>query len=166
MKKELKDIKTPLLEKPYQVPHFKTIDANGNHFTHDNLIGSWHILYFYPKDMTSGCTIEANDFQMASQKFAALNCKIIGVSKDSCASHLKFMQKENLSFVLLSDKESHLCESFDVWKEKSMYGKKYMGIERTTFIINPQGLIVARFSNVKVPGHVDEVLTLLTSIGV
>jgi peroxiredoxin Q/BCP len=128
------------------------------------MLGSWHVLYFYPKDMTSGCTTEAREFEIAKKRFALLKCKIVGVSKDTCALHLKFMQKEDLSFILLSDKESQLCEQFEVWKEKSMYGKKYMGIERTTFLIDPSGIVVARFSKVKVAGHVDDVLNTLKGI--
>lgn len=164
MKKTLKEEPSPILEKPYKIPKFKTVDANGDKVTNEDLLGQWHVLYFYPKDMTSGCTTEAREFEVARKRFAALGCKIIGVSKDTCALHLKFAQKENLSFVLLSDKESDLCEKFEVWKEKSMYGKKYMGIERTTFIINPEGFVVARFSKVKVTGHVDEVLKTLTQL--
>ncbi len=164
MKKTAKEIISPILEKPYKIPAFNTIDANGDKLTYKELLGHWNILYFYPKDMTSGCTTEAKEFEVAQKRFAALNCKILGVSKDTCALHLKFAQKENLSFCLISDKESNLCETFEVWKEKSMYGKKYMGIERTTFIINPEGMVVARFSKVKVTGHVDEVLGTLKKI--
>ena len=164
MKKIKKEIISSLLDKPYPLPKFTSVDNNGDKITHVNLLGSYTILYFYPKDMTSGCTTEAREFEIAQKRFAALNCKVIGVSKDSCALHLKFMQKENLSFTLISDKESQLCELFDVWKEKTLYGKKYMGIERTTFIINPEGKIIARFSKVKVTGHVDEVLKTLHEI--
>jgi peroxiredoxin Q/BCP len=162
MTKKTKETLNPFLEKPTKIHAFQTVDANGDKFTHKNLMGHWSILYFYPKDMTSGCTTEAREFEVAQKRFAALNCKVVGVSKDTCALHLKFAQKENLSFALLSDKESDLCEKFEVWKEKSLYGRKYMGIERTTFIINPEGLIVARFSKVKVVGHVDEVLKSLS----
>lgn len=164
MKKKTKEANSPLLEKPIKIPNFRTVDANGDPFTQDDLMGQWHVLYFYPKDMTSGCTTEAREFEIAKKRFAALNCKVVGVSKDSCALHLKFAQKENLSFVLLSDKESNLCEAFNVWKEKSLYGKKYMGIERTTFIINPEGFLVAKFPKVKVTGHVDNVLGILNQI--
>lgn len=164
MQKTVKKVISPLVETPYKIPNFNTVDSNGDKFSHANLLGHWHVLYFYPKDMTSGCTTEAREFEVARKRFAALDCKIVGVSKDSCALHLKFIQKENLSFVLLSDKESHLCEEFEVWKEKSLYGRKYMGIERTTFLINPEGFVIARFSKVKVTGHVDEVLSTLVQL--
>lgn len=164
MKKNPAEDPSPLLNVPYKVPHFTTVDSNGDKFTDTQLLGSWHVLYFYPKDMTSGCTTEAREFEVAQKRFSALNCKIIGVSKDSCALHLKFALKENLSFTLLSDKESQLCESFETWKEKTLYGKKYMGIERTTFIINLEGMVVARFSKVKVTNHVDEVLNTLNKL--
>jgi peroxiredoxin Q/BCP len=158
-----KDVITTI-EKPYKVPSFIALDANGDKVTHDSFIDHWNILYFYPKDMTSGCTTQAIAFEAAQKKFAALNCKIIGASKDSCTSHLKFAHKENLSFTLLSDKENNLCELFGVWKEKSMYGKKYMGIERTTFVINPEGMVVAQWQKVKVTGHVEEVFSSLKKL--
>jgi peroxiredoxin Q/BCP len=164
MKKVAKQIVSPLLEKPIPVPAFATVDEHGKALTQENLKGHFTILYFYPKDMTSGCTVEAREFRDALDAFKKCHARILGVSKDSCASHVKFIEKESLNFSLLSDKESALCEAFDVWKEKSMYGKKYMGIERTTFIINPEGHIVARFSKVKVAGHVQEVLAVLKSL--
>ena len=164
MKKIAKEVLSPIIKVPYKIPNFNTIDANGDAFTDKNLLGQWHILYFYPKDMTSGCTTEAREFETAKKRFATLDCRIIGVSKDTCALHLKFTQKENLSFTLLSDKDSDMCEKFEVWKEKTLYGRKYLGIERTTFIINPEGMVIARFEKVKVTGHVDEVLATLKTL--
>ncbi|MES2615656.1 MAG: redoxin domain-containing protein, partial [Bdellovibrionota bacterium] len=90
MKKAVKETISPILDKPYKTPKFMTVDANGDKFTHENLLGHWHVLYFYPKDMTSGCTIEAKEFEVARKRFAALQCRIVGVSKDTCAMHLKF----------------------------------------------------------------------------
>jgi peroxiredoxin Q/BCP len=149
---------SPLLTIPKPLNSFSVVDANGDTFTHQHLLGKWTVLYFYPKDMTSGCTTEAREFQVALKRFATFHCHVIGVSKDSCSSHIKFAQKENLSFSLLSDTQGELCTLFDVWKEKSLYGKKYMGIERSTFLIHPEGKIFAQWRNVKVTGHVDNVL--------
>jgi peroxiredoxin Q/BCP len=132
--------------------------------THEHFLGKWHVLYFYPKDMTSGCTTEAREFQIALKRFATLGCGIVGVSRDTCTSHMKFSQKEDLSFTLLADTEGELCQAFHVWKEKSLYGKKYMGIERSTFLIDPNGLTVAAWHKVKVSGHVDEVLQFVRNI--
>lgn len=159
-----KKVISPILLKPVKVKKFSVLDADSGKVTNEDILGKWNIIYFYPKDMTSGCTIEANDFQKKLKLFNSLNCNIIGVSKDSCLSHQKFMKKEGLNFLLLSDEEGKLCESFGVWKEKSMYGKKYMGIERSTFLINPEGLIIAEWRKVKVANHVDEVFAVLKDI--
>ena len=115
------------------------------------------ILYFYPKDDTPGCTKEAQGFTEALEEFNGLNATIIGVSKDSVAKHDKFKAKYDLSFPLASDEESDVCERYGVWVEKNMYGKKYMGIERATFLIDENGKIAQIWRKVKVPGHVDAV---------
>ena len=117
-------------------------------------------MYFYPKDNTSGCTAEACDFRDNLNRLSA-KAVLIGVSPDSIKSHGNFRQKQNLNFILLSDGEHILAEAFGVWKEKSMYGRKYMGIERSTFIIDEQGKILHEWRKVKVAGHVDEVLRVL-----
>lgn len=122
------------------------------------------VLYFYPKDMTSGCTKQAVEAQNLLAQFEALGAVVCGVSKDSLTSHEKFTQKYDLSFPLLSDTTGELCEAFGVWVEKSMYGKKYFGIERSTFIINPAGEIVKEWRKVKVPGHWQTVLNALKEI--
>jgi len=119
------------------------------------------ILYFYPKDNTSGCTKEACDFRDSIKIFEKKNTVIIGVSKDSVASHTKFKSKFNLPFSLLSDESTKMLKKYEVWKEKSMYGKKYMGIERTTFIINEKGKIQNIFNKVKVNEHIQELLNSL-----
>ena len=122
------------------------------------------VLYFYPKDDTSGCTKEACAFEDNFKKLEELNAEVVGVSKDTVAKHDKFKAKYNLTFPLISDAESDLCERYGVWKEKSMYGRKYMGIERTTFIIDETGTIEKVWSKVKVTGHVEEVLETLDRI--
>lgn len=135
------------------------IDSNGveNEYSLADFKGSDVILYFYPKDNTSGCTQEACDFR---DNFNRLTSKavVIGVSPDSIESHKKFQKKQELNFILLSDTEHKLAEQFGVWAEKSMYGKKYMGIVRSTFYINKDGKIEKEWRKVSVTGHVDEVL--------
>lgn len=119
------------------------------------------VLYFYPKDDTSGCTSEAQQFRDELAGFAAAGAEILGVSKDSVASHQKFRAKHDLPFPLASDADGALCEAFGVWKEKSMYGKKYMGIERSTFLIDADGVVRKEWRKVKVTGHAKDVLSAL-----
>jgi peroxiredoxin Q/BCP len=121
------------------------------------LKGKPYVLYFYPKDDTSGCTAEACGFRDALPDFAKLKVAVIGISKDSLAKHEKFAAKYELTFPLASDEASDVCEKFGVWKQKSMYGRTYMGIERSTFLIDGKGIIRAAWHKVSVPGHVDEV---------
>ena len=116
------------------------------------------VLFFYPKDDTSGCTKEAIGFTEAAADFAAADTVVIGISRDSVASHDKFVKKHDLGVILASDEGSDVCEQYGVWVEKSMYGKKYMGIERSTYLIDGDGQIVRAWRKVKVPGHVAEVL--------
>ena len=122
------------------------------------------ILFFYPRDNTSGCTREANDFTESLEHFNNAKVSVFGISKDSVESHDKFIKKQNLAISLLSDKDGNVCEDFGVWKEKSMYGKTYMGIERSTFIIDGKGLIAKEWRKVKVAGHVSEVLEVIQSL--
>ncbi|MAS86599.1 MAG: thioredoxin-dependent thiol peroxidase [Micavibrio sp.] len=117
------------------------------------------VLYFYPKDDTSGCTKEACAFEANLAKFSASGATILGVSKDSVKRHEKFKEKYNLTLPLLSDENSDMCERYGVWKKKSMYGREYMGIERTTFLIDEKGKIGKIWHKVKVDGHVDDVLS-------
>jgi peroxiredoxin Q/BCP len=119
--------------------------------------GSIVIVYFYPKDDTPGCTTQACGFRDQKSNFDRLNAQIIGISKDSVKKHDKFKTKYELNFPLASDENSDVCERYGVWVEKSMYGKKYMGIERSTFLVDAQGKIAALWYGVKVPGHVEEV---------
>ena len=119
------------------------------------------ILYFYPKDMTPGCTTESIEFNTNLAKIKKLGANIVGVSRDKMSLHEKFIGKHGFKFPLISDPEEKLCKSFDVIKEKSLYGRKYMGVDRSTFIISQDGKILHAWRNVKVKGHVDEVIEKL-----
>lgn len=119
------------------------------------------VLYFYPKDDTSGCTNEAHQFRDEFLRFTINKAEILGVSKDTVASHEKFRAKHSLPFPLVADTDGALCETFEVWKEKSMYGKKYMGVERSTFLIDENGVVTNIWRKVKVSGHIKEVLEAL-----
>ena len=123
-----------------------------------DLKGKPFVLFFYPRDMTAGCIKEAEAFTALQSDFDAAGVAVYGISKDSLASHEKFISKKALSMVLLSDEASDACEAFEVWKEKKMYGKTFMGIERSTFLIDAQGNIAREWRKVKVPGHAEEVL--------
>lgn len=140
------------------------LDTKGNEkeFSLNDFKGQKVILYFYPKDNTSGCTQEACDFRDNINRLTNY-ATVIGVSPDSIKSHQSFKEKQNLNFILLSDPEHKLAEDFEVWKEKSMYGRKYMGIERSTFIIDTNGKIEKEWRKVKVKGHVDEVIEYLNA---
>jgi peroxiredoxin Q/BCP len=144
-----------------KAPSFDLTSGDGVRVRLGDLKGSTVVLYFYPKDDTSGCTREACDFQESFHKLKARGVVIVGVSADSVGSHAKFAAKYGLSFPLLSDPEKKAITAYGVWKKKSMYGKSYMGIERTTFVIDPKGKIKAIFPKVKVNGHVEEVLAVL-----
>jgi peroxiredoxin Q/BCP len=140
-----------------KAPDFKLKNENGIEISLNDFDGKIIILYFYPKDNTSGCTAEACDFRNHIKMFEKKNSVIIGISKDSVQSHLKFKEKFDLPFNLLADESLEVIKKYGVWKEKSLYGKKYMGIERTTFIIDEKGLIKDIFYKVKVNGHIEEV---------
>lgn len=135
-------------------------DGNENEYTLADFKGQKVVLYFYPKDNTSGCTQEACDFRDNMNRITPI-ATVIGVSPNDIKSHKKFKEKQDLNFLLLSDTEHTLSEAFGVWKEKSMYGKKYMGIERSTFILDENGNIVQEWRKVKVNGHVDEIIQYL-----
>ena len=123
-----------------------------------DLLGKKHILYFYPKDNTPGCTTEAKDFSAKIEEFNKLKTKVIGISKDSIKTHKNFIKKQDLKILLASDEEGKTLEKFGVWVEKNMYGRKYMGIQRSTFLIDEKLKIIFVWEKVKVKGHVDEVL--------
>ncbi|MEO0819300.1 MAG: peroxiredoxin [Pseudomonadota bacterium] len=139
-------------------PEFSLPADGGRTLSLSDFSGKLLVLYFYPKDDTSGCTKEAIGFTEAIGDFESAGAAIVGVSKDPVAKHDKFVAKHGLKVALVSDAESDLCERYGVWKEKSMYGKKYMGIERSTFLIGKDGTVLKAWRNVKVPGHVDAVL--------
>ena len=141
-----------------KVPEFSVADDEGNTISSKSLKGQKYVLYFYPKDNTPGCTRESCDFRDAHAKFLRRGVKVFGVSPDSAKSHVKFKDKFELPFPLLVDEDQSMSKAFGVWKQKSMFGHKYMGVERTTFIIDEQGRIADIFEKVKVPGHVEEVL--------
>ncbi len=147
-----------------RAPDFSLPADDGSTVTLDSLAGKNIVLYFYPKDDTSGCTKEACDFRDALPRFGKIDAEVIGVSPDSIESHRKFKKKYELPFKLLADERHELADGFGVWKEKSMYGRKYMGIERTTVIIDRKGRVARIFPKVKVPGHVQEVETALSEL--
>ncbi len=140
-----------------KAPNFSLEADDGATVTRDSLAGENVVLFFYPKDNTSGCTKEACDFRDAFPRFGKIDAVVIGVSPDSLESHRKFKKKYELPYRLLSDEGHKLADSFGVWKEKSLYGRKYMGIERTTVIIDRKGRVARVFPKVKVPGHALEV---------
>lgn len=150
-----------MLEIGKKAPDFVLPDQDGKKVSLKDYKGKKVILYFYPKDNTSGCTKEACNFRDDFPKFKKSSAVIIGVSPDSVSSHKKFAEKYNLPFTLLSDEDKKVVQLYDVWKEKSMYGKKYMGVERTTFIIDEDGKIKSIFNKVKVDGHNEEVMKAL-----
>ena len=146
-----------MLKDGMQAPEFKMPDQNGKEHRLGDYLGQWVILYFYPKDMTPGCTTEACSFRDAFPSFNQVNAVIFGVSKDSVKRHAKFAEKYDLPFVLLSDESGEVCEKYDVWKQKSLYGKSYLGIVRSTYLIDPQGKIVKTYPKVKVKEHAAEI---------
>ena len=121
-------------------------------------------MFFYPKDNTPGCTLEGQDFRDNHNKFLQLNAEILGISRDSLKSHENFKEKQKFPFQLLSDPDEKMCKAFDVIKEKSMYGKKYIGVDRSTFLVNAEGTIIKEWRSVKVKGHVEEVLKTLKDL--
>lgn len=145
-------------------PDFKLMGSDGKEHSLSDYKGKNIVLYFYPKDNTAGCTTEACDFRDNIQSFHDLNAIILGVSRDSLASHDKFITKLSLPFVLLSDPDETVCKLYDIIKEKNMYGKKYMGVERSTFLINKEGILIEEFRKVRVKGHIEKVLDKLKEI--
>lgn len=136
-----------------KVPAFAMESSDGRMISSAALDGVRYVLYFYPKDQTPGCTTEAHEFSALAKKFAESGVQVFGVSPDSIASHLKFIKKDSITFPLLSDDEHMVAEKFGIWVEKSMYGKKYMGINRSTFVVGVDGKIEAVYRDVKPEGH-------------
>lgn len=141
-----------------KVPHFDFKSTDDSISTFKSLEGKNIVLYFYPKDNTPGCTLESQHFRDLHQSFLKANTEVVGISRDSIASHQKFCDKQNLSFTLISDQDESICRTFGVIVEKNMYGRKVWGIERSTFLIDAKGIVKQVWRKVKVDGHADEVL--------
>ena len=150
-----------MLSEGDKAPIFKLKNDEGKEVRLADFKGKTVVLYFYPKDDTPGCTKEACDFRDQHKDFSKKDAVILGVSADDVASHLKFRKKFGLPFQLLSDPDKTAIQAYEVWKEKSMYGRKYMGIERTTFVIGPNGKIKKVFPKVSVTGHADDVFSVI-----
>ena len=146
------------LKEGNKAPQFKLPSSSEENVSLKDLFGKKVVLYFYPKDMTPGCTTEAQNFRDLHKEFKKQGAVIFGVSPDSVVRHLKFIEKESLPFELLADEDHKVLEKYGVWKEKSMYGRKYMGVERSTFIINEKGSIQKIYRKVSVTGHAEETL--------
>jgi len=140
-------------------PAFSLPGSDGKTWTLKDLAGQPFVVYFYPKDATPGCTVEACDFRDRQPDFSKAGVQVVGVSPDPLTSHAKFIAKQKLNFVLLADEQHALADKLGVWGEKSMYGKTFMGVERSTFLVDADGAIVQEWRKVKVDGHVAEVLT-------
>lgn len=148
-----------------EAPNFKLKNEVGETVALEDFVGKKYVvLYFYPKDMTPGCTTQACDFRDAQENFSELNAVILGVSADSEKQHVKFIEKHGLPFSLLVDEDHEVSEAYGVWVQKKMYGKEFMGIERSTFLIDPTGTIVKEWRKVKVENHIQEVLETLKSL--
>ncbi len=146
------------------IPAFSILSTGGKTLLSKMLRGKWVVLYFYPRDATPGCTTEGHDFTRLHSQFKKMGCDVFGVSRDSIRSHEKFKETEKYSIDLLSDEDEALCTLFGVIKMKNMYGKQVRGIERSTFLVDPRGLLIKEWRGVKVPGHADEVLNVLRSL--
>ena len=148
-----------------QAPNFSLLNEKGETIALKDFAGKKYVLlYFYPKDSTPGCTTQACNFRDANEDFSKLNAVVLGVSPDSGASHEKFSGKHGLPFSLLVDDNHEVAEAYGVWKLKKMFGKEYMGIERSTFLIDPTGTVVKEWRKVKVEGHIDEALATLEQL--
>lgn len=154
-----------MAEQGQKAPDFDLPTDNGKPIKLSKLKGKPVVVYFYPKDDTSGCTKEAVAFSALADKFAAAGARVIGISPDGVASHAKFRAKHDLSIDLVADEAREAIEAFGVWVEKSMYGRKYMGVDRSTFLIDSKGQIARVWRKVKVPGHAEEVLAAVEALG-
>ena len=153
-----------MLKTNTKAPTFNLDSTDGKIYSLKDSIGKYVVLYFYPKDDTPGCTIETNDFNKLLPKFKKLNCDVFGISKDDLKSHYKFKEKYNIKFNLLSDVELNILKKYKVWVKKKFMGREFMGIVRTTFLIDPNGKFVKIWHNVKVKDHAIEVLETLKTI--
>ena len=152
------------LEIGNKAPNFNLPNQNGNSVRLDDFAGRWLVVYFYPRDDTPGCTIEAKEFTDSKKYFEENGAAIMGVSPDNEAKHCKFIDKHGLKIDLLADCEKSMLSAYGVWQEKSMYGKTYMGVVRTTYLIDPDGNIAGAWTKVKAKGHADAVLKRLIDI--
>ena len=150
------------MNKGEKLPNINLLIDEDKNISTNELKGKFLIIYFYPKDDTPGCTKEAIEFSSFKKEFDKLDINLIGVSKDNIQKHKKFIEKNNINFPLASDINGSICDAFGVWIEKSMYGKKYMGIERSTFLFDKNLCLLNSWRNVKVKGHVEDVFTFLT----
>jgi peroxiredoxin Q/BCP len=150
-----------MIKENSKAPNFKLPSSNNKNFDINKSLNQYLVIYFYPRDNTPGCTNEAKDFSKLYKEFKKLNCEIVGISKDSIESHKKFISKFKIPFHLLSDEKIVALKNYGAWGEKSMYGKKFMGIKRTTVLINLKGKIIKIWNNVKVTDHAKEVLNCL-----
>ena len=146
------------------VPKFELDDADGNVFSPTDLRGKKYVIYFYPKDFTPGCTIEADEFSKDYKKFQKVGIEIIGISKDDVESHKKFCEKMKIPYILLADIKTTVSKLFGVWGKKKFMGREYMGINRSTFLVNENGKIFKVFEKVKAKGHSKEVLEVFTNV--
>ena len=153
-----------MIKENIKAPIFKLPSTNKNEYSLKDSIGNYVIIYFYPKDDTPGCTLETNDFNKLLPKFKKLNCEILGISKDNLKSHNKFRDKYKIKFDLLDDEEIKVFKKYKVWAKKKFMGREFMGIVRTTFLIDKKGKIIKIWSNVKVKDHAKEVLEKLQKI--
>jgi len=155
---------TGLIDQGKTAPAFTLLDQTRRNRSLKDLRGKWVVLYFYPKDDTSGCTKEACQFRDAMPTLKTSKAVVLGVSPDDEASHTRFREKYDLPFDLLADTDKKVCAKFGVWQQKSMYGRKYMGVVRTTYLIDPKGKVARRWDKVKVPGHEREVLDAIRGL--
>jgi len=154
----------PIICEGKKIPSFNAEATSGKEIEFKNLLGRPIVLYFYPKDSTPGCTLEGEDFRDNYQRFRQQHATIFGISRDNLNSHEKFKSKYDFPFELITDPDEKLCKLFDVIKEKNMYGKKYIGIERSTFLIDAQGVLRKEWRKVRVKGHVNDVLNAVKEL--
>jgi peroxiredoxin Q/BCP len=154
-----------MVEEGRKAPEFKLESDDGATLALGKLKGAPVVLYFYPKDDTSGCTTEAKAFTALADEFAKVGAVVVGISPDSVESHKKFKKKHELGVVLAADTDKAVAEAYGVWVEKSMYGKKYMGVERSTFLVDKSGKVAKVWRKVKVPGHAEDVLAAVKALG-
>ena len=153
-----------MIKENSKAPIFNLPSSNDQNFEINKNLNQYLVIYFYPRDNTPGCTSEAKDFSKLYKEFKKLDCEVIGISKDNIESHKKFIDKYKIPFQLLSDEKMVVLKKYGVWGEKSMYGKKFMGIKRTTVLIDPKGKILKIWNNVKVTDHAKEVLNFLKEV--